>query len=93
MCLIFRLTLYFFTYSFAFSLLFPQIFVRFDLVIAIPIKNRIDFRERYRRKANLAIAIVILEARSNRYPDLRTLVPKVEETLRTIKPGDAGRVR
>lgn len=42
---------------------------------------------------NFPIAIVILTARSNRYSELRVLVPKVEEALPGIKPGDVVRVR
>jgi predicted nuclease of predicted toxin-antitoxin system len=38
--------------------------------------------------ANLAIAVVILRARSNRYSDLRTLIPKVIELLPAIRAGE-----
>jgi len=61
---------------------------KFDVLITVD--RNIPFQQHL---PNLAIAIVIIEARSNRYPDLRMLIPKMEETLRTIKPGDVVRVR
>jgi hypothetical protein len=61
---------------------------KFDVLITVD--QNIPFQQHL---PNLAIAIVILVARSNRYSELRTLVAKVEEALRSIKPGDVVRVR
>lgn len=61
---------------------------RFDVLITVD--QNIPFQQHI---PNLAIAIVILVARSNRYSELRMLVPKVEETLLGIEPGDVVRVR
>ena len=61
---------------------------KFDVLITVD-KN-IPFQQHL---PTLPIAIVILVARSNRYSELRMLVPKVEEILRSIKPGDVVRVR
>ena len=60
----------------------------FDVLITVD--QNIPFQQHL---PNLTIAIVILVARSNRYSELRMLIPKVEETLRSIKPGDVVRVR
>ena len=61
---------------------------KFDVLITVD-KN-LPFQQHL---PTLAIAIVILVARSNRYSELRMLVPKVEETLRNIKRGDVVSVR
>ena len=60
---------------------------RFDVLIT---DQNIPFQQHL---PNFPIAIVILTARSNRYSELRVLVPKVEEALLGIKPGDVVRVR
>ncbi|PSF33091.1 hypothetical protein C7H19_20575 [Aphanothece hegewaldii CCALA 016] len=39
-----------------------------------------------------SIAIIILEAKSNRFEDLSPLLPKIEETLQSIKVGQLIRV-
>ena len=61
---------------------------KFDVLITVD--QNIPFQQHL---PNLPIAIVILLARSNRYSELKMLVPKVEETLLSIKPGDVVRVR
>ena len=61
---------------------------RFDVLITVD--QNIPFQQHL---PNFPIAIVILTARSNRYSELRVLVPKVEEALLGIKPGDVVRVR
>lgn len=43
--------------------------------------------------SELSIAIVIMVARSNRYPDLKLLVPKALNVLDSIKVGEIVRVR
>ena len=61
---------------------------KFDVLITVD--QNIPFQQHL---PNLAIAIVILVARANRYSELRMLVPAVQETLRSIKPGDVVIVR
>lgn len=61
---------------------------RFDVLITVD--QNIPYQQHL---PSLAIAIIVLVARSNRYPELRMLVSKVEETLRSIKPGDVVRIR
>ena len=61
---------------------------RFDVLITVD--QHIPFQQHL---PNFPIAIVILTARSNRYIELKVLVPKVEEALLGIKPGDVVRVR
>ena len=56
---------------------------RFDVLITVD--QNIPFQQHL---PNLQIAIVILVARSNRYSELRMLIPKVQEALASIKPGD-----
>lgn len=38
------------------------------------------------------LRIVIISARSNRYPDIQPLIPAVEEALQHLKPGQLTRV-
>ena len=60
----------------------------FDVFITVD--QNIPFQQ---NAANLQIAVVILQARSNRYSDLRALVPRVLEILPTITSGEIIRVR
>ncbi len=41
---------------------------------------------------NVEIAVVVLEARTNRLADLRTLVPKLLFSLQTARPGTVDRI-
>ena len=59
----------------------------FDVLITVD--QNIPFQQ---NPANLPIAIVILKARSNRYSDLRTLLPKVLQILPAIRVGEIVRV-
>ena len=43
--------------------------------------------------SELSIAIIIMVARSNRYPDLRILVPKVLNAIASIRVGEIVRIR
>jgi predicted nuclease of predicted toxin-antitoxin system len=42
--------------------------------------------------SNAAVAVVMLAAPDNRLKTLKPLIPQVQETLKTIKPGDIVRV-
>ena len=55
----------------------------FDVLLTVD--QNIRFQQNLSRRS---IAIVVLVARSNRYSDLRTMIPKVLEALLTIKAGD-----
>jgi predicted nuclease of predicted toxin-antitoxin system len=59
----------------------------FDVLITVD--QNIPFQQ---NPANLPIAVVILKASSNRYSDLRTLVPRVLQILPTIRVGEIVRV-
>jgi|ERR1041385_6695539 predicted nuclease of predicted toxin-antitoxin system len=59
----------------------------FDVLVTVD--QNIPFQQ---NAANLPIAVVILKERSNRYPDLKALIPKVLQILQTIKVGDIVRV-
>jgi|SRR5829696_2255151 len=61
---------------------------QFDVLITVD--QNIPFQQQL---SNLPIAIVILVGRSNRYSELRMLVPKVQEALRGIRSGDVVRVQ
>jgi predicted nuclease of predicted toxin-antitoxin system len=61
-----------------------------DFDVLITVDQNIPFQQ---NAANLGIAVVILKARSNRYSDLRTLVPRVLEILPTISAGEIVIVR
>lgn len=61
-----------------------------DFDVLITVDQNIPFQQ---NAADLPIAVVILNARSNRYPDLRLLVPRVLELLTTIRVGEIVRVR
>ena len=56
-----------------------------DFDVLITVDQNIPFQQ---SAASLQIAVVILKARSNRYSDLRTLVPRVLEMLPTIRVGE-----
>ena len=60
----------------------------FDVLITVD--QNIPFQQ---NAANLPIAVVILAASSNRYSDLRALVPKVLVVLSGIKVGEIVTVR
>ena len=68
--------------------LLQQASSEFDVLITVD--QNIPFQQ---NAANLEIAVVILKARSNRYSDLRTLVPRVLEILPTISAGKIVTVR
>jgi predicted nuclease of predicted toxin-antitoxin system len=53
-----------------------------DFDVLITVDKSIEYQH---NKANLPIAILIILARSNRYDSLLPLMPKVLETLETIK--------
>jgi len=61
-----------------------------DFDVLITVDQNIPFQQ---NAADLPIAVVILNARSNRYLDLRVLVPRVLEILPTIRVGEIVRVR
>ncbi len=67
--------------------LLQQASSEFDVLITVD--QNIPFQQ---NAANLEIAVVILKARSNRYSDLRTLVPRVLEILPTINAGQIVKV-
>jgi hypothetical protein len=56
---------------------------RFDVLITVD--RNIPFQQNV---GALQIAVMILVARTNRYEDLKVLVPKALEALTTIKCGD-----
>jgi hypothetical protein len=58
--------------------------------VLITVDQNIPFQQ---NAANLPIAVVILAASSNRYSDLRALVPKVLVVLSGIKVGEIVTVR
>ena len=60
----------------------------FDVLITVD--QNLPFQQ---NAANLSIAVVILGASSNRYSDLKTLVPRVLEILPGIKVGEIVIVR
>ena len=60
---------------------------QFDVLITVD-KN-IPFQQKV---ATCPIAIVVLVARSNRYDELKLLIPKVLEALLSIKTGDVVRI-
>ena len=68
--------------------LLQQASSEFDVLITVD--QNIPFQQ---NAANFRIAVVILQARSNRYSDLRTLVPGVLEILPTIRAGEIVTVR
>jgi predicted nuclease of predicted toxin-antitoxin system len=68
--------------------LLQQASSEFDVLITVD--QNIPFQQ---HAANLGIAVVILKARSNRYSDLRTLVPQALEILRAIKAGEIVTIR
>jgi len=59
----------------------------FDVLITVD--QNIPFQQ---DSANLPIAVIVLKARSNRYSDLRTLVPRVLQILPTIRVGELVRI-
>jgi predicted nuclease of predicted toxin-antitoxin system len=61
-----------------------------DFDVLITVDQNIPFQQ---NATSLPIAVVILKARSNRYSDLRTLIPKVLEILPTIRAGEVVLVR
>ena len=61
---------------------------RFDVLITVD-KN-IPYQ---RNLKSLNIAIMILIAKSNRFEDLKPLVPQALESLKTIQPGDVVRIQ
>jgi len=61
---------------------------RFDVLITVD-KN-IPYQQNLK---SLSIAILILIARSNRYEDLRPLLPQALESLESIQPGDVVRIQ
>jgi predicted nuclease of predicted toxin-antitoxin system len=60
----------------------------FDVLVTVD--QNIPFQQNF---THPSLAIVILIAHSNRYSELRTLVPKVLEALVTIKAGDVVRIQ
>ena len=60
----------------------------FDVLITVD--QNISFQQNL---TDLPISIVILVARSNRYDDLRLLIPEVLEALLTIQAGNVIRVQ
>ena len=68
--------------------LLQQASSEFDVLITVD--QNMPFQQ---NAANLSIAIVILKARSNRYSDLRALVPRVLEILPNINAGQIVTVR
>lgn len=56
---------------------------QFDVLITVD--RKMPFQQNL---AALQLAVVILIAKSNRYPELQLLVPKTLEALKTIKSGD-----
>src|SRR5215813_6347926 len=56
-----------------------------DFDVLITVDQNIPFQQ---NAASLPIAVVILKARSNRYSDLRALVPGVLEILPAIRVGE-----
>jgi len=55
----------------------------FDVLLTVD--QNVQFQQNVSR---LSIAIILLVARSNRYSDLRTSIPRVLQALRTIRAGD-----
>jgi len=68
--------------------LLQQASSEFDVLITVD--QNIPFQQ---NAANLRIAVVMLQARSNRYSDLRALVPRVLEILPTISAGEVVTIR
>jgi len=60
---------------------------KFDVLITVD--QNIPFQQ---NSADLSIAIVIMIARSNRYSDLKTLVPKVLNAIGAIRVGEIVRI-
>ena len=60
---------------------------RFDVLITVD--QNIPSQQNL---SDLSIAIVIMVARSNRYPDLRILVPKVLDAIASIRDGEVVRI-
>jgi predicted nuclease of predicted toxin-antitoxin system len=67
--------------------LLQQASKNFDALVTVD--QNIPFQQ---NTANLPLAVVILKARSNRYSDLRTLMPRVLQILQTIQVGEIVRV-
>ena len=61
---------------------------KFDVLITVD--QNMPFQQNL---SDLSFAIVIMVARSNRYSDLKTLVPKVLNALAAIKAGEMVRIR
>jgi hypothetical protein len=61
---------------------------RFDVLITVD--RRMPFQQNL---AGLDLALVILIAKPNRYPELKLLVPKTLLALETIKAGDVVSIR
>src|SRR5215213_10357450 len=68
--------------------LLQQASSEFDVLITVD--QNIPFQQ---NASNLGIAVVILQARSNRYSDLRALLPRVLEILTFISVGEIVTVR
>lgn len=61
---------------------------KFDVLITVDQNIRSQ-----QNLSDLSIAIVIMVARSNRYPDLRVLVPKVLNAIVSIRMGEIIQIR
>jgi predicted nuclease of predicted toxin-antitoxin system len=61
-----------------------------DFDVLITVDQNLPYQQNL---SELSLAIVIVVARSNRYSDLKTLVPNVLAALMRIKAGDVVRVR
>ena len=61
---------------------------QFDVLITVD--RRMPFQQNL---AGLNLALVILIAKPNRYPELKLLVPKALQALETIKAGEVVRIQ
>lgn len=59
----------------------------FDVLITVD--QKIPYQQNL---SDLSIAIVIMVARSNRYPELRSLAPKALKTIASIRKGQIVRI-
>jgi len=57
--------------------------------VLITVDKNIPYQQKLR---SLPIALMILIAKSNRYEDLKPLIPRALESLKSIRPGDVVRV-
>lgn len=60
-----------------------------DFDVLITVDQKIPYQQNL---SDLSIAIVIMMARSNRYSELRNLVPKVLEAIASIRKGEIVRI-